>query len=99
LILHQSSQSGNILRKDLGILQSSTLYCLPRSIILDLEDDISELSSLSSYPRSLGASSQILLDDRSDISHVNLDDEDDEVNSFLSSRSPSPVPTQLRLQK
>jgi len=71
---------------------------LPCSIILDLEDDIGELSSLSSYPSSPGTSSQILLDDRSHIPRVNLDDEDDEVSRFLSSGSPSPVPTPLPLR-
>jgi len=67
--------------------------------MLDLEDDIGQLSSLSSYPSSPRTSSQILLDDRSHISHVNLDDEDDEESRFLSSGSPSPIPTPLPLQK
>jgi len=51
--------------------------------VLDLEDDISELSSLSCYPNSPGTSAQILLDDRSGISHVNLGDEDDEGSRFI----------------
>ena len=66
--------------------------------MLDLEDDISELSSLSSYPRSPRTSSQILLDDRSHIPRVNIDNEDDGVDRFLSSRSPSPLPLQKRKQ-
>jgi len=47
----------------------------------DLEDDISELSSLSSYPSSPGASSQIILDPPSDVSQADPDDND---NGLLS---------------
>ncbi|RPA98265.1 hypothetical protein L873DRAFT_1048152 [Choiromyces venosus 120613-1] len=65
----------------------------------DLEDNISELSSLSAYPGSPATSSQILLDDQSDISHFNLDDEDDDVNCIMSSWSPSQVLTLIPQKK
>jgi len=52
--------------------------------MMDLEDDISELSSHSSSHRSRGTSFQILLNDPSDISHVDLDDDD--VSRVLSSQ-------------
>lgn len=68
----------------------------------DLEDDISELSSLASYPSSPGASSQIPNDISGNISQVDVNDEDD-VNSILLSQSasiagipnPPPKPKQL----
>ena len=41
----------------------------------DLEDDISELSSLYSYPSSPGASSRILLDIPSGVSQVYVDND------------------------
>ena len=50
-------------------------------------------------PSSPGTSSQILLDDRSDISPVGLGGGGDEVNRSLLSGSPSPVPAPLPLQK
>ncbi|KAG0125927.1 hypothetical protein HOY82DRAFT_615804 [Tuber indicum] len=60
----------------------------------NLEDDASELSSLSSYPSSPGASySSLILPDSSDsFSHFNLD-EDDDLSHDLSSQSPSRVST------
>ena len=58
----------------------------------DLQDNISELSSLSSYPSSPGTSSQISLDTPSGVSQVYLDD-NDTVNNVLSSWGPlAPIP-------
>ena len=56
----------------------------------NLEDDISELSTLASYHSSPGASSQILIDISGDISQIDVDDNDDR-NSILLARSPSIV--------
>ena len=64
----------------------------------NLEDNISELSSLSSYPSSPGASSQILHNTLSDISQVYFDD-DDEMNGVLSSWNPSLAPIPIVLPK
>ena len=87
------------------VLSKAIRYCIP-SLYSPLFFDIFYLSLLSVLiqvlcPSSPGTSSQleILLDDRSDISHVNLDDEEDEVNRSLLSRNPSPVPAPLPLQK
>ena len=66
--------------------------------MLDLKDDISELSSLSSYPRSPGASSQILPDCPVNRFQTVLDDDDDE-NSVLLSQSPSLIPLPNALPK
>jgi len=49
----------------------------------DLVDDISELSSLSSYLSFPGASSQIQLYPSQEISQVYLDEDVDDVNSVL----------------
>ena len=46
----------------------------------DLQDNMSVHSSLSAYPSSPGASSQILLDTPSDVSQVYLDDNDTVIN-------------------
>jgi len=42
----------------------------------DLQDDISEPPSISSYPGSAGDSPLIPLEDASGISHINFDDDD-----------------------
>jgi len=56
--------------------------------MFDLEDDISQLLSLASYPSSRRASSQVLIEISGDISQVD-DNDDNDVNSILLSRSPS----------
>jgi len=56
----------------------------------DLEDDISELSSISSYPSSPGSISQNLLGETSDISYIGQEDDESQI---LSSRSASLAPT------
>ncbi|RPA93508.1 hypothetical protein L873DRAFT_1815673 [Choiromyces venosus 120613-1] len=63
----------------------------------DLEDDISELSSIASYPSSPWSTSQIPLDHMSNISLINIDDDD--VNHILSSLSPGLISTLTQLQK
>jgi hypothetical protein len=64
----------------------------------ELEDDISELSSIFSYPGSpVSASHQISLPDQSDVSHINSDDENPVVAYSIRSspsRITSPLPTQ-----
>ena len=76
-------------------------YCTinTASIVLDLEDEISELSSRSSYPGSPGAFSQILLDTPSGISQVYVDDDDDLNSVCHHGTSLAPIPIVLHKRK
>ncbi|KAG0133689.1 hypothetical protein HOY82DRAFT_603790 [Tuber indicum] len=65
----------------------------------DIEDDFSELSSLSSYPSSPGTFSQNLHDEWSDIFDIHFNDNNRNANPVLQSLSPSLVPTPVPLLK
>ncbi|KAG0123758.1 hypothetical protein HOY82DRAFT_544042 [Tuber indicum] len=65
----------------------------------DIEDDFSELSSLSSYPRFPGTFSENLQNDLSDIFHIHFNDDKRNTNPFPQSPSPSLVPTPVLLVK